>query len=117
MKATLSVSAMCVLVSSWIITRGAGAFTTDAAVTQAIRGVLPMTALTLAAHASAVTLEGLLLVRRDMPFLCRAYALLAVLFLGANKLIVTHNLGKSKFKSPSPSLRALGLRRPGRCSA
>ena len=64
MKATMSISLICVLISSLIIMRGSGAFTSDLAVREAIRGVLPMTIATLSFHASAVTLEGLLLVKQ-----------------------------------------------------
>ena len=83
-----AISSVCVVVSSVIITRGASAFTSDLGVAKAINRALPFTALTLATHASAVTLEGLLLVQRDLGFLCKTYASIGIAAVAAHQFIV-----------------------------
>ncbi|KAJ1448115.1 hypothetical protein M885DRAFT_540329 [Pelagophyceae sp. CCMP2097] len=90
-----SISAVCVAVSSLIIARGAAAFTADQAVIQSIRKVLPLTAATLAMHCSAVTLEGLLLIKRDFKFLCAVYAVIGLGVVQLHSQILKRGLGLS----------------------
>lgn len=93
LRVSVSISAVCVAVSSAILTMGAGAFTSDAAVATTLRNALPFTAATLSMHASAVTLEGLLLVQRRLGFLCRVYAVMALGIVLANRTVMQRGLG------------------------
>ena len=63
-----------VALASLATTAGAGALTADAAVHAQMCAVLPLVAATLATHGTAVTLEGLLLARRDFRALALTYA-------------------------------------------
>ena len=88
-----TISGVCVAASSAVVLRGARAFTTDGAVVNAVAACLPLTAGTLALHASAVTLEGVLLVRRDLGFLCGFYAFLAACVAALHGAVARRNLG------------------------
>ena len=88
LRVSWAIEGVAVAVSSTIISRGTWAFTKDAGVAAAITRVLPMTALTLAGHSSAVTLEGVLLVQRRFGFLCAMYAVLGVASAALHRAIL-----------------------------
>ena len=88
LRVSWTIAAVAVAASSLLISRGTAAFTADAGVAAAITRVLPMTALTLAMHSSAVTLEGLLLVQRRFPFLCGVYAGIGVATVALHRAIL-----------------------------
>lgn len=56
-----------------LLTAGASAITPDPAVVWQMRSILPYVIATLALHGSAVTLEGLLLARKDLRELSATY--------------------------------------------
>ena len=73
LRVTWSISGTVVLLSSLIIGVFAGQLTPDVAVQAQMRRVLPLMVATLAAHGTAVTLEGLLLARKAFRALTLAY--------------------------------------------
>mmetsp|Transcript_31557 Transcript_31557/g.70914 ORF Transcript_31557/g.70914 Transcript_31557/m.70914 type:complete len:275 (-) Transcript_31557:437-1261(-) len=82
-----AISGVAVLCSSLILTLGQGAFTSDPGVQARMASVLPCTALTLALHSTAVTLEGLLLVQRKLRVLCSTYLAVGLACAGLHQLI------------------------------
>ena len=82
------ISAAVVGISSAII-GGAGAYAiaSEPSVVAEMRKVLPLVAGTLALHASAVTIEGLLLARRDFSSLNNIYAAVAASLVGLYTLV------------------------------
>ena len=93
LKVSWSISAVCVALSTGIASKGARAFTSQASVVAAIRRCLSLMALTFASHASAVTLEGVLLVERDLGFLCAFYACLGASIWRLHAAIAARKLG------------------------
>ena len=59
--------------------KGAGLFTTDAAVSAALRETSPILALSVSMHAIALTCEGMLLAQRDLSFLSTSYVITTIL--------------------------------------
>jgi len=78
LKVCLGLSLMSVAFSSIVLKYGVSLFTADPAVAGAVARVLPATASMLAAHATSVMLEGILLSRRDLGFIALTYAGFAV---------------------------------------
>ncbi|KAL7537414.1 hypothetical protein ACHAWF_005751 [Thalassiosira exigua] len=78
LKCTLSISATVMSLASVIIGIFGGKITSDPLVVAEMRKTLPWIVATLSFHASAVTLEGLLLSRKNFRGLAVNYALLAV---------------------------------------
>ena len=81
LTATLCISTSVVLLASGVLAFGMGALTTDAAVVAEARRVLPLLALVLGFHGSAVTLEGVLLAQRALPDLCLSYTAVTAAFV------------------------------------
>uniref|UniRef100_A0A7S0J3Q8 Protein DETOXIFICATION n=1 Tax=Calcidiscus leptoporus TaxID=127549 RepID=A0A7S0J3Q8_9EUKA len=86
-RVTWCISASVVAVATVIILRGARLITTDTAVITQMRKVLPLMAGTLTMHGSAVTLEGLLLAKKDFGALCTVYSAVALCTLASQCLV------------------------------
>jgi Na+-driven multidrug efflux pump len=78
LKTTLTISASAVAISAAIIGRFGNQITSDPAVLAEMKKTLPWIVTALSFHGSAVTLEGLLLVRKKFRPLSLCYTLLAV---------------------------------------
>ncbi|CAJ1939015.1 unnamed protein product [Cylindrotheca closterium] len=66
-------------VLAWLLpARGAGLFTADAAVAQALRRTAPILGLSISMHAVALTCEGMLLAQRDLGFLSKSYIITTI---------------------------------------
>jgi len=77
LRCTWTISATVVAIASALLTVGATAITPDSAVVRQMRAILPYVAATLAVHGTAVTLEGLLLARKELRKLTCTYAFVA----------------------------------------
>lgn len=87
LRVTWCISASVVAVATAIILCGARLITTDQAVVMQMRKLLPLMAGTLTMHGSAVTLEGLLLAKKDFGALCTVYSAVAVCTLASQWLV------------------------------
>jgi Na+-driven multidrug efflux pump len=76
-------SALTVTITVASLTWGGHFFTTDAAVIEALKSSVPSIALLLAVQSTSLTLEGILLSRRDLGFIAASYAIFAVISQGA----------------------------------
>lgn len=74
LKCTFTISTTVVCLASAIITLFSGQLTRDPAVLLQMRRVLPLLIVTLSLHGTAVTLEGLLLARKNFSGLILTYA-------------------------------------------
>ena len=74
LKCTFTISTTVVCLASTIITLFSGQLTSDPAVLLQMRRVLPLLIVTLSLHVTAVTLEGLLLARKNFSGLTLTYA-------------------------------------------
>ena len=91
LRSTLCLSTCVVAISTLILTVGTAAFTGDPSVALEIRRTVPLIATTLTLHGTAVSLEGLLLAKKDFTTLCTAYSLVGAAFVGMQFL--TRRLG------------------------
>jgi hypothetical protein len=73
LKCTFTISATVVCLSSLLLTIFSGQISSDPAVIQQMRKILPVMIATLSIHGTAVTLEGLLLARKDFRGLTLTY--------------------------------------------
>jgi Na+-driven multidrug efflux pump len=73
LKCTFTISATVVCLSSLLLTIFSGQISSDPAVIQQMRKILPVMIATLSIHGTAVTLEGLLLARKDFRGLTMTY--------------------------------------------
>ena len=87
LRCTATISAAVVTVATLLLTVGAGQITTDPAVQRQMRRALPLMVATLATHGTAVTLEGVLLARKDFRALGLTYTLVG-LSIGAMLALV-----------------------------
>jgi Na+-driven multidrug efflux pump len=78
LKCTFTISATVVCLSSALLTIFSGQITRDPAVIQQMRAVLPLMIATLSIHGTVVTLEGLLLARKNFRALSITYTGVAV---------------------------------------
>ena len=72
-RAARSPAGSLAVVASFVLSAGSGQLTRDPAVALEMRRVLPFIAGTLALHGTAVSLEGLLLAKKDFRSLCATY--------------------------------------------
>jgi len=76
---TGAISGLCAAAAAgWLPVRGAGLFTTDAAVKAALRTTAPILGISVLMHAVALTCEGMLLAMRDLKFLSGSYVITTI---------------------------------------
>ena len=73
LRCTATISTVVVGLAATLLTAGAGQISSDPAVREQMRAVLPLMAATLSTHGTAITLEGVLLAQKDFAGLAATY--------------------------------------------
>ena len=81
LRSTLVISASVVALATGVLTVGSGLVTHDPDVAAQILRIVPLIAVTLSLHGTAVSLEGLLMVKKDFATLCTTYAAVGASFI------------------------------------
>ena len=82
LRCTLCISLSVVALSSFVLLGFGSSFTTDPAVLKQMYQIVPLMAMTLSLHGTAITLEGMMLARRAFRAMWATYAFIALAVTG-----------------------------------
>ena len=116
LRSTLVISASVVALATGVLTVGSGLVTHDPDVAAQILRIVPLIAVTLSLHGTAVSLEGLLMVKKDFATLCTTYAAVGASFIALQWLTRRMGWGSSEFGRHTYGCRLRGSP-PLRCVA